>query len=309
MDRVEELIQKLKDVSWEVRRNAAYFLSMSKDSRAVEPLINALEDENADVRWRAASTLGKIGDKRAVEPLIKALGDENAFVRGDAASALGKIGKDAVEPLIKALGDRNERVRKNAAFALGEIKDLRAVEPLIKALGDEDEEVRENVKRSINNICKANKEKIASKYPDLICQNCLCRFKFYPALVPEPLSEKGYYACRNCEKDEFIYPVKKVIVVLDKNIQGKDNYTHEKDILYVNWFNLKKPFDFDEISILNADDFDIQEFIMKIRNDVDESRAKNYKNIVVVIKQDLFQNLSENSRRLLKNTFKDIKFG
>jgi len=140
----------------------------------------------------------------------------------------------------------------------------------------------------------------------LICPNCLCRFKFYP--VPEPLSEKGYYACRNCKRDEFIHPVKKVIVVLDKNIQGKDNYTHENSTLYVNWFNLKKPFDFDEISMLNADDFDIQEFIMKIKNDADENRAKSYKNIVVVIKQDLFQNLSENSRRLLKNTFEHIEF-
>jgi len=278
MDMVEELIQELKDGNWEVHKSAAIALG-EIGKEAVEPLIKALGDEDAWVRWRAASVLGEIKDKRAVEPLIKALGDKDANVRSYAASALG------------------------------EIKDTKAVEPLIKALGDRNEEVRESAKQSINNIYKANKEKITSKYPDLICINCFHKFKFYPVGIFSFLTKEGYYACRNCKRDEFIHPVKKVIVVLDKNIHGKDNYTHENSTLYVNWFNLKKPFDFDEISMLNADDFDIQEFIMKIRNDADESRAKNYKNIVVIIRQDLFQNLSENSKRLLKNTFNDLKFG
>jgi HEAT repeat protein len=69
MDRVEELIRKLKDRDWWERENAATELGKLKDLRAVEPLISALKDSEWGVREAARVALIKLG-KEAVEPLI-----------------------------------------------------------------------------------------------------------------------------------------------------------------------------------------------------------------------------------------------
>ena len=146
---VEGLIRALKNICWDVRRDAAKALGEIGDRRAVEPLIEALRDSDLGVRSAAAHALGKIGDERAVEPLIEALDDVDVIVQIKAAKALHKIGneravealkhKRVFERLIRALKDSEWPVRANATEALGEIGDERAVEPLIEAL----EEIRE----------------------------------------------------------------------------------------------------------------------------------------------------------------------
>jgi len=176
-ERINKLIQQLKEGSWEVRRKAAealdklgwkpkddsekavYFIAkwewdecVKLGKIAVEPLIKALKDENEGVRYGAAEALVKIG-KIAVEPLINALKDESLLVREGAAIALGKIGDSrAVEPLINALKDENGYVREKAAQALGKIGDSRAVEPLINALKDESLLVREGAAIALGKI-------------------------------------------------------------------------------------------------------------------------------------------------------------
>jgi len=109
----------------------------------VEELIRKLRDKVWYVREAAAEALGKIGDLRAVEPLIKALRDEYSRVREAAAEALEKIepewyktevAKKQVPEFINALRHWDPGVREAAAKALGKIGDQRAVEPLIQAL-------------------------------------------------------------------------------------------------------------------------------------------------------------------------------
>lgn len=97
-------------------------LGETKGPRSVEDLINDLKDESWQVRWSAAETLGEMKDLRAVEALVETLKDKNVYVRGMAARALGEI-KDprAIEPLINALKDEIKDVRRNAAWALKEI--------------------------------------------------------------------------------------------------------------------------------------------------------------------------------------------
>jgi hypothetical protein len=59
-DRIQVLVEALKDKDSFVRRSAAYALGELKDPRAVEPLIEALKDEVSDVRNAVAKELQKI---------------------------------------------------------------------------------------------------------------------------------------------------------------------------------------------------------------------------------------------------------
>ena len=141
---VEPLIAVLKnDPDADIRWQAAFALSRSRDSRVVEPLVAALKDTESVVRSAAASALGTIGDPRVIEPLIATLKDSDPKVRSSAASALGDI-KDprVVEPLIAALKDMDAEVRRAAVWALGEIKDPRAADALMLALKDPDCDIR-----------------------------------------------------------------------------------------------------------------------------------------------------------------------
>ena len=90
-DKVDTLIQWLKDKDKNVRQLAALEMGEIKDTSAVEPLIAALKDNNSSVRWSAAEALGKIKDERAVGPLIDALEDVDNGVRREAIKALEEI--------------------------------------------------------------------------------------------------------------------------------------------------------------------------------------------------------------------------
>ncbi len=250
------------------------------------------------------------------ERYVKDIKDGEKYMReiGDLEQELSVLGEE-LHKASSDLADAKDFYREIMASSYpmkGAELSLRECWKRVEEISSKMKDIQNNIKNKKEyiqkNIYAINRMSIATLYPNIICKYCFNKFKIYPDSL---LYMTGHecYMCRNCERDEFIHPVKKVIVVLDKDIQGKDNYTHENNTLYLNWFNLKKPFDFDEIHILAADDFDIQEFIMKIKNDIDNRRAKNYKKMCVIIKPETFQNLSENSKRLLKNTFKDLKFG
>ena len=159
MDKIEELIKKLKDENWRVRWNAALALREIGDERAIEPLINALRDGYSDVRNAAFKALEEIEPEwhktevvgRQVPEFINALRDKDSDVRSAAAWVLGKIrDKRSVAPLINALRDWDQRVRSAAFKALEEIEPewhktevaKRQVPEFINALRDRDSDVR-----------------------------------------------------------------------------------------------------------------------------------------------------------------------
>ncbi|MFQ6055763.1 MAG: HEAT repeat domain-containing protein [Methanosarcinales archaeon] len=332
---VEPLIKALEDSSSSVRMNAAEALGEIGDARAVEPLIKALGDEDSWVRKDAAKALGKIGDKKAVEPLIKALGDRSSSVRMNAAETLAKLGEPlgeaavdlgeavvdvldgkegalerlikmrdsrAVEPLIKALGDSSSEVRENAAYALGELGDKRAVEPLIKALGDSSSYVRYYAAYALDKI-SAIIAHLIPKLPGLICKECFTRFQLLKA-KKSLFSNIVFCVCRYCKSaTSYFENIEKVVVVLDKNM--KVSYLKKDSILYVNWFNIKKVFDFDEIYIKEADNFEVEELVMKVRNDTDKKRIKKYKKMVVNLMPN--NSISQAKINLLDATFKKVE--
>ncbi len=303
---VEPLIKALGDRDgnivnhWEVRCRAAETLGQIGDARSVEPLIKALGDRDGKIVYAAAVALGKMRDARAVEPLIEALGGRDRF--GEVEEALIKIGEPALEYLINALANDNVWVRRNAAEILGKMGDARAVEPLIEALGDKDLWMRHRAAESLKKIT-SYLNPIKARVSTVFCSECFCRFKRHKAKISF-FKSITYYACHRCHSTvHLIENVEKPIVVLDHSF--KKPYIHNSTTLSVNWFKHKEPFDFDEIHIKDADDFEVEEMIIKLWNDTDANRRKRYRSMPVYIASNL--KLAQATMNMLEDTFGQIK--
>lgn len=330
---VEPLIVALKDNYSSVRAQAAEALGKIRDPRAVKPLIDALKDDEKEV-WKAAAQalikigkpainslrdalkdwhtevevrervitiLGEIGGTRTMELLIAALKDwhEDADVRWKAAVTLCKIGDTrAVEPLIHALKDAYKYVRWNAVEALGEMGDARAIKPLFHTLKNDHPDIQKEAKNAL--------EKIRGKIPILdfsfICSHCFYRCKKHKVKV-YLLKTITYYACRNCHSNSYLLTgIEKVVLLLDRHFKKKTRQDGQTFI--VNWFKKKEPFDFDEIHIINANDFDVEELVMKLKNDMDKKRRKRLPSIPVYLSPGL--KLSQAKMNLLNDNFEIV---
>lgn len=156
----------------------------------------------------------------------------------------------------------------------------------------------------------------------LLCSECYCRFILGPGLpwlvrhsgslffteVPKKHNSfKDYFVCHEClKKDARIENINHVVIVLDAS--KRQPYDIEDNILYLNWFSLpearrKLLFDFGEVHIKSADEFDIEEFVMRVKDDPDDKRRKGYKRILVRI----FCELPPGKIFLLKDTFTSLK--
>jgi hypothetical protein len=205
-----------------------------------------------------------------VDRLLEALRDESSYSRLRAAVALRQI-RDArvVEPLVKVLKDQDSDVRRVATVALGEIGDARAVEPLIEVLKDEYSHVRYEVALALGKVQKQLSTITKEKAACVLCSVCFCRFTEHKAHLG---SGEGfrYYACRKCHSSKFIDNVTRVIAVLDDSL-GKPYFRNDTTLL-VNWFSCREPFDFDEIRIKHASDFDLAE-IRKQLPDISKEKS------------------------------------
>jgi HEAT repeat protein len=123
---ISPLIQALDDQDGEVRRYAAYALSMIGpiSSPAVPKLIELLEDPH--MAYMAARALGAIGApaRPSIPQLIKALRRDNSLARMEFIIALGKFGpeaKQAIPDLFVLANDADPRVKKVAGDTLPQI--------------------------------------------------------------------------------------------------------------------------------------------------------------------------------------------
>ncbi len=170
-EKVNLLVNQLKDEHWQVRRDAALALAdMPPEGKAViGALAEALRDQDSRVRRASAEALGKAGPKaKAVVPkLINALNDQDAATRQSAAEALGRIGpkaKVAVSPLAGMLEAQEPWIRGSAALALGHLRGSgKAAAPALrKALRDPDSDVRSAAAEALGEIV------VQESVPDLI---------------------------------------------------------------------------------------------------------------------------------------------
>jgi hypothetical protein len=314
----------LRDNRSYLRDEAAEALGKIGNPGSVEPFINALKDKNCHTRLKAAEILDKIGwkssnnresalylaakqewnklpavGKEAVGPLIDALKEEELLVRSKAVKALGKIGDaGAVEPIIKALKDKASFVREKAAEALGEIGDPLAIEPLFAALRDNHPHVR----REAQNALKIIHRNIPTEDFGFICGKCFYRSKKHKVKISS-FNTFNYYACRNCHSNSYLIEgIEKAVLSVDRNFE--ETSARDGGTLTVNWFKRKKPFDFDEIHIIDANDFDVEELVMKLKNDMDNKRRKRLHKTPVYLSPGL--KISRAKMNLLNDNFKIV---
>ena len=139
------LLEALKDLDVDVRRNAATILSKVSSEAAIPGLLDALKDPSHYVRLNAATALWKVGSEAAIPGLLQALQDQNISVRISAAQALQGLGGKAIIPgLLQALQDQNIDVRSHAAKGLGNLGSEAAIPGLLQALQDQEWKVRES---------------------------------------------------------------------------------------------------------------------------------------------------------------------
>lgn len=144
-DRLEELVEKLRDSSKEVvKASIVEAIGQIGDPRAVKPLIEALNDAEMLVRWNAIKGLARFGED-AVAPLLRALDTADRFKRRNVVQALGELGGDeSVDRLIRMLmfDESDQMVLVEVIRALDRIRDARSLDPLITVLKMDNWEMR-----------------------------------------------------------------------------------------------------------------------------------------------------------------------
>ena len=140
--------------------------------------------------------------------------------------------------------------------------------------------------------------------PRLVCPHCLVRVD----RIPDPLGlglrrfllglGRGYVGCRSCGRARGLLPVLgPLIAVLDEERRPLDRTLAHP----VDWLALRKPFDFDAVSIRRATDADVESFAIQVANDEDPVRRRRTCRARCVVEAEC--GLSENSLAVLTRTF------
>ena len=135
----------------------------------------------------------------------------------------------------------------------------------------------------------------------LICQKCLLRFrrKIHFFL---PFNIITYFCCPHCDELTTLVDIDTITMVIDRKLEV-DNYWTENSSIFINWFKFQNTADFDSVIIKDAEDIDIEEFIMTYRNNSNNHTLRNSKKVEVTISKSC--QLSENKLNLLSHTFKN----
>lgn len=250
------------------------------------------KDANKPTGKKSRLSRGKDKNK-GVAKLLKLLRHNDKHQRRDAARTLGSLKiAEAVPPLIDAFRDPSFFVQREAAIALGNIGDARAIKPIIEFLKKYDDQY---FRESLLTITGKLNQQDSHSY----CMACFSRSEQYSVWLPETQAI-SYYACRICHGNRKMkQEVEKVTLILDHSFSQP--FTFKKKHLIIDWFQLKRPLDCDEISILDARDHEVEELVMKFRNDMDTYRGKALKDIPVLLSPQL--NLSKAKQNLLRDTF------
>lgn len=322
------------DKNWNVKEAAVISLGIIGDPRAAASLREAIFDRNETVRRAAAEAMGKIGDPGSVEPLMQALKDESDQVRIAAISSLGELGDDRAGPsILPLLKDESPKVQLNAVItlgilkfepgihrlsdmldsereirweiveALGRIGDTSALDPLVKLMREEklSPKLYSLIEETALGILKANEPSPEMEGKN-ICHRCFTRFTRHTVNLPNR-GGLSYMGCRSCKGSHGLENPGTITAVLDTGMSG--DYATRGDDMEVNWLSLTRPFDFKRVHIKQADDFDVERFVMILRNSADDQAVIPLKDIPVQVDPGL--SLSKNKINLLKMTFKRVE--
>ncbi|MFA6583728.1 MAG: HEAT repeat domain-containing protein, partial [Elusimicrobiaceae bacterium] len=120
---VPRLIKALKHPRYQTRANAAWALGEIHDTRASEYILPLLKkDVSIDVRIEAAGALGKLKYEPAYKELVRGLANLNPKMREASARALGDLGlPQSLRVLEMAVEDSDKNVQAAAAEAYDKI--------------------------------------------------------------------------------------------------------------------------------------------------------------------------------------------
>jgi RNase P subunit RPR2 len=143
--------------------------------------------------------------------------------------------------------------------------------------------------------------RLAHKADRLLCSDCLTRFENRRVKM---IGEKNvtYYGCRTCGQSRR-YFAGRVVLVLDRAMQ--DEQTETERTLHLNWLQTKRLADVHLVNINQASDQDVERLVMQVHNDTTPGRRAKYAQLTCNV--DPRCQLTENSLRLLRQTFKQIK--
>jgi len=146
---------------------------------------------------------------------------------------------------------------------------------------------------------------LARRAAHLLCPTCIVRCAKNPISVPGG-RDLTYFGCRNCGRSrELLQWPGQIVAVLDTEVRRER--AEEGDTMRVNWSERGRPFDFDRVEIVSATDDEAERFTLVVGNDTDEVRRARYTQMRCLISTDC--GLSENSMRILRNTFGEVEVG
>ncbi len=177
-----------------------------------------------------------------------------------------------------------------------------AAVPALQTLLKENDLLHGVIIEMLKDIAQATQH-LGDRADQLLCSNCLVRFYAHRADLPlQP--DVTYYGCRACHQSrKFIDCPQGVVAVLDSGWRGPQ--AQRDGSLHVNWLVRRALFDFDRVEIVRATDKDVEHFAMQVGNDTDPIRKPRYAEIRCVLNPAC--GLSENTLRILKNTFGQVQ--
>ena len=198
-------------------------------------------------------------------------------------------------------------------FLLNYLSDLAEVYPTLVASGgtsvsylqkvatDKEHQLQYLAFHLLQDIACDTTSRLSDKLSKLICPYCYKRVIAHqiPLLWRKVIT---YYGCRNCHQSSRFFQGK-IIAVLDDKMATETQQV--SDSLNVNWLSYGKPFDFEEIKIIQAIDEDVERFVIQIGNNTDTLWKSYYQQMPCVVSARC--ELSENTMRILQHTFGQIK--
>lgn len=299
---LDTISQLLKDSRFMIRMEAAAALGSLKQDTARDLLLQTLEDPEPVVRAQAASGLRQSASPITVEPLIKMLQDSDTGVRDEAAGALGAIGdKRAIEPLAAALANGHFSDLPHTAVALSRFGDTRALQALFNLVWTDSLNTSE-----IPEAFELLQSKAAGNVTHGLCEKCICRSNI---IEITPLNRGDllgmsikYIACKNCNSNLYLNEhIDHITWVLDRRMKETSRPGENNNQLEVNALKHKNYIDFDEIRIIDADDYQVEKFVLKLLDDMDDYRRNRYGQIPVYLSPTL--SLSPAKINLLRDHF------
>jgi hypothetical protein len=196
-------------------------------------------------------------------------------------------------------------------FVLDTLKDLIEIYPAVVGLGGEVVPVLYRIARSdhvlqhvarelLFDIGKDTKKQFRKRSPHLLCPECWVHYDAHSVNVSWS-RHITYYGCRACGQSRSYLPVdgRRLVALLDR--ESDIEKTIDNRQIRVNWIEYRKPFDFEEVEILQATDEDVERFAVQMGNDTDPFRSSRYKKVCCTISSDC--RLSENTMRVLQKVF------